>query len=370
MSRVDIAHISSAHPWTDNRVHLREAAGLAAAGWRVLLVAVESDLDVPETGVQLRTVPRRRRLQRVVMSSAQALWIGWRSGATVLHLHDPELVWGIPVLRLLGRRVVFDAHEDLPNQVRTKAYLGRIGTALARVLASVVVRVAGTADRVVAATETIGDRFDERKTVLVRNFPRLRDDDEQAHDREPAVAFVGALDVARGAEVLADAVLHSSFPEGWRLRLAGPIRPAALVDGFDQGVERGRVELHGQVSPGAARDLLASSSIGVVTLLPTPAHLDCLPTKLFENMAAGLAIVASDFPLWRRMLRGYDCVTFVDPTDPAAVARAIADYAGDHGLLARHGAAAAAAARETFRWDREERALVEMYRTLIGDPAR
>ncbi|KTR40485.1 hypothetical protein NS263_07730 [Curtobacterium oceanosedimentum] len=367
---MDIAHISSAHPWTDNRVHLREAAGLAAAGWRVLLVAVESDLDVPDTGVQVRTVPRRRRSARVLLSSAQALWLGWRSGARVMHLHDPELVWGIPLLRLLGRRVVFDAHEDLPNQVRTKAYLGRVGTALARVLARVVVHVSGTADRVVAATETIGDRFDGRKTVLVRNFPRLREDDEQAHDRQPTIAFVGALDVGRGAEVLAQAVVHPSFPEGWRLRLAGPIRPAALVDRFDRGVERGRVELHGQVSPGAARDLLASSSIGVVTLLPTSAHLDCLPTKLFENMAAGLAIVASDFPLWRRMLCGYDCVTFVDPTDPAAVARAIADYATDPELLARHGAAAAAAAREQFRWDHEERVLVEMYRTLLGDPAR
>lgn len=367
MNRFDIAHVSSAHPWTDNRVHLREAAGLQAAGWRVFLVAVESDITVPPTGVTVRTIGRRSRIRRVLLGSAEAAWLGYRSGARVLHLHDPELAWTVPILRALGRRVVFDAHEDLPNQVRDKAYLGATGRSIARFAAGIVVAVVGRADRVVVATETIADRFDARRTVLVRNFPRLRVEDEVDGPRDPAVAFVGALDVNRGARVLADVVRSEHFPHGWRLRIAGVTRPASLLDGFSDGVAAGRVELHGLVAPARARDLLASASIGVVTLLPTPSHLDCLPTKLFENMAAGLAIVASDFPLWRRLLAGHDCVTFVDPADPKAIATAINSYAADSELLARHSAAAARAARTEFNWDAEERALVSMYRELLGD---
>jgi glycosyltransferase involved in cell wall biosynthesis len=370
VTRFDIAHVSSAHPWTDNRVHLREAAGLVNAGWRVFLVAVESDLAVPDTGVVVHTIRRRRRMTRVLLGSVEAVWAGYRSGAAVLHLHDPELVWAVPLLRVLGRRVVFDAHEDLPNQVLNKSYLGRSGRLVAKVAAHAVVWFARRADRIVAATETIADRFPPRKTVLVRNFPRIRAEDDIVTVRDPAVAFVGALDVDRGARTLARAVLDPAFPEGWFLRLAGPVRPAALLEGFREGVDRGRVELHGRVSPGDARDLLARSSIGVVTLLPTPAHLDCLPTKLFENMAAGLALVVSDFPLWRRLLRGYDCVTFVDPSDPAAIARAIAAYASDPDRLSAHSEVAARAAREEFHWDAEEAVLVDMYRGLLEDRHR
>jgi hypothetical protein len=159
----DIVHVSSAHPWTDNRVHLREAAGAAAAGYSVRLIAVESDVTTRETGVEVVTIPRRRRRARMTFGSAQAVGLAVRSRARVCHLHDPELVWAVPLLRVLGRRVVFDAHEDLPDQVASKAYVSRRTARPARALARLVVRLVSTADRVVAATETIADASSARR---------------------------------------------------------------------------------------------------------------------------------------------------------------------------------------------------------------
>jgi glycosyltransferase involved in cell wall biosynthesis len=94
-----------------------------------------------------------------------------------------------------------------------------------------------------------------------------------------------------------------------------------------------------------------------------------LPTKLCEYMAAGLAVVVSDFPLWRHLLGDHDCATFVDSADADAVAAAVARYAADPELLDRHGRNGRRAAREHFSWDGEEETLVELYRGLIG-PAR
>ncbi|XNN88537.1 hypothetical protein ACL00T_02455 [Curtobacterium flaccumfaciens] len=87
----DIVHVSSAHPWVDNRVHLREARAAADAGYRVRLIAVESDLDAPPTSVEVVRIPRRSRVRRMVVSTTQALTLALRSRARVVHLHDPEL---------------------------------------------------------------------------------------------------------------------------------------------------------------------------------------------------------------------------------------------------------------------------------------
>lgn len=369
----DIVHVSSVHPWTDNRVHLREAAGAAGAGYRVRLIATESDVTTEPTAVDVVTIPCRRRAARMVLSSVQVVGLAVASRARVVHLHDPELAWAVPVMKLLGRDVVFDAHEDLVDQVTTKPYLHPLAVPVVRRVARLVVALEATATRVVAATETIASSYPADRTVVVRNFPRLRVAEHAARplgDRSPSVVYVGALNADRGAAVISALTRSPEFPAGWRLDLAGhvssPERRDLTMRPRSDGLP---LVFHGRLAPEATRDLLLDARIGVVAFRDTDAHLNSLPTKLFEYMAAGLAVVVSDFPLWRHLLGDHDCATFVDSADGDAVAAAVARYAADPELLDRHGRNGRRAAREHFSWDGEEETLVELYRGLIG-PAR
>ena len=180
-----VVHISSAHPWTDNRIHLREAASLAEAGYSVGLIAVESTVRVPKTAVHVTTIRRRKRLARVFVSTAEVLIRAIRSRATLVHLHDPELIPAIPVLRALGRRVIYDAHEDLPSQILDKGYLPPRARSAIASASKLLIAIASTADGIVAATETIAERFPASKTKVVKNYPRLRkeDADSMSFDR-------------------------------------------------------------------------------------------------------------------------------------------------------------------------------------------
>ncbi len=101
-------------------------------------------------------------------------------------------------------------------------------------------------------------------------------------------------------------------------------------------------------------------------MLPTPAHNGSIPTKLLEYMAAGLAVIATDIPTWRRLLEGVDCVTWVPAADPDAIVEAMRRYADDPELLTRHATAAARAARLAFHWELEERTLLAVYQGLFG----
>jgi hypothetical protein len=162
----------------------------------------------------------------MVLSSVQVVGLAVASRARVVHLHDPELAWAVPVMKLLGRDVVFDAHEDLVDQVTTKPYLHPLAVPVVRRVARLVVALEATATRVVAATETIASSYPADRTVVVRNFPRLRVAEHAARplgDRSPSVVYVGALNADRGAAVISALTRSPEFPAGWRLDLAGHV---------------------------------------------------------------------------------------------------------------------------------------------------
>jgi glycosyltransferase involved in cell wall biosynthesis len=361
-----VAHVSSAHPWTDNRVHMREAASTASRH-ATLLIAVDSPTTVPETGVTVVTIPRRPRVRRVFISTAQAVLLAVASGARVVHLHDPELIWSVPVLRALGRAVIFDAHEDLPDQFRNRHYLSPRVHGATRVLAHAVIAVASLSNHVIAATSHTGSRYPARKTSVVHNFPRLRSAERDLpplSTRPLRATYIGAISENRGSETMRATVDDPDFPTGWQLHLAGPFYPARLASSFVGVEESGRAIVHGLLSPESARDLLLESRIGLVVLQPTDAYRHALATKMFEYLAAGIPVIASDFPMWVDLLESLDCATFIPPNDPSALARAVRRYADDPALLERQGTNARRAAVEVFNWTTEEKTLLGVYDRL------
>jgi glycosyltransferase involved in cell wall biosynthesis len=104
-----------------------------------------------------------------------------------------------------------------------------------------------------------------------------------------------------------------------------------------------------------------------VTLHPIRTYLDSLPVKMFEYMAAGIPVIASDFPLWREIVVGHKCGICVDPMDPRAIACAI-DYLVAHPDVAREmGENGRRAARERYNWGHEEKRLLDFYGTLLAN---
>lgn len=359
-----VVHVSSAHRWTDNRIHFREATSIAEAGYDVHLVAVEHDLCVRSTPVTVRRLPHRGRMARVTIGSAHAVLVALRTGAEIFHLHDPELVWAIPILKALGRTVIYDAHEDLPAQTLNKHYLPRRARPLVAWLAHAAVRIASSSHHVIAATESIARTFPEQKVSVVHNYPRT---DVKPHDPKPITSrpnrlvYVGAISQERGVGILLDTMIQPEFPTGWEVALAGEASPASLLADMRKRPCWARVDYRGFVPPDQAQLLMEQSRLGILLLQRNKAYLESLPTKLFEYFAAGIPVIASDFPLWRPIILEHDCGTLVDETDPSAVARAIASYAQDSEKLTRQGLNARALAMQSHNWTAEALVLMNAY---------
>jgi hypothetical protein len=304
----------------------------------------------------------------MLVSPWRVMMVGASLGARIYHLHDPELIPVGLVLKLLGKRVVYDVHENLPKQVLGKRWLPRWLRPLAARMATLIERVADSSfDAIVVANETSLARFRNPRTTLVRNYADVREfartGAETAYrERQPLIAYVGAISRERGLLQMVDAMAMVQHPDA-RLVLAGPM-PGDLNDVGAQRPGWDRVVAAGWHSRTAVQDLLAQSRIGIAVLHPLPNYLDNYPSKLFEYMASGIPSIVSDFPLWREVIEEADCGVVVDPLDPPSIAAAIDELLADPGGAEAAGQRGRMAVHETLNWAVEGEKLVQLYSQL------
>ena len=107
---------------------------------------------------------------------------------------------------------------------------------------------------------------------------------------------------------------------GARLRLGGRISEPGLEAELRALPGWRHVDYLGWLDRSAVRSVLGEARVGLVTLQPVRNYSDGQPVKLFEYMAAGVPVVASDFSQWRRFVDDAGTGVMVDPADPAAIA--------------------------------------------------
>jgi glycosyltransferase involved in cell wall biosynthesis len=171
--------------------------------------------------------------------------------------------------------------------------------------------------------------------------------------RRPVVAYAGHLYPWKGVDVLLEALAGVTEADG--LIVGGHEREPDLARtriAAEQLGIAGRVTFTGRVDPPEVQALLAEAA---VLVLPNPesaiSSRFTSPLKLFEYMAAGRPIVASDLPAIREVLTPDVHALLVAPGSAAALAAGIRRLLSDPVLGAQLGAAAAIAALD-YTWDR------------------
>ena len=360
-----VVHMTSVHPADDNRIAYKECRALAEHGHEVILIASRGETpQVP--GVQVRRVPTpRSRLQRILRTVPGVLREALRADADLYHFHDPELLPVGLILKARGKRVVYDAHEDVPKQVRAKPYLAPSMRRFLPPLVNLVEQgMARALDGVVTATERVAEKFGRPRALAVHNFPRLGEfpaDPPAYETRAPHMAYVGALDRPRGLDEMVSVarIVHDERPDA-RLIIAGRTSTTVARElEAEPAIDFRGFQTRQQVS-----EILQTIQIGLCILHPTPAYVEAIPTKVFEYMAAGNVTVCSDFPYWRELFE--DAAIYVDPSRPDAIARAVLDLLDRPDRAAEIAATGQARARSQYNWDAEATKLVKFYEDRLA----
>lgn len=362
------AHLTSVHPRTDARIFLKMCRCLASAGHDITLVVADGLGDEKKDGVRIVDAGKPRgRLDRMLGATRRVLKHALALDADIYHLHDPELLPAGLALKRRGKCVIFDAHEDLPRQVLSKAYLHPAARRSVSVAVGAFERFAcSRLDAVVAATPAIRAKFSGMgiSAVDIKNFPMLGelDADVAWESKAKEVCYVGGIFASRGIrEIVAAIGLTRS---GTRLRLAGNFIERDVRVEVEAMPGWARVEDLGYLSRLGIKAVLARSMVGLVTLHPTPAYIESLPVKMFEYMSAGLPVIASNFPLWRDVIEGNDCGLCVDPLAPQEIANAIDHLVENPEMARRMGENGRRAVHERYNWNIEKEKLLALYANL------
>jgi glycosyltransferase involved in cell wall biosynthesis len=298
----------------------------------------------------------------------------------ILHAHDSDALFA--VARVAGRRgipFVYDAHElwlGQENRGRSALYHALFKAYYWWVQRRLVPRAAA----VLTVSEPIRDRLASMYHVpvsLVPNYPELEDAPptprpirtllaEPIADA-PIVLYLGGVQPGRGLEELVSAL--PEVPAAVLVCLGVSDPPGSLVALAE---ERGVADRLRLVPPVPSEEVVgwaASATVGVALATPiSENNRFSMPNKLFQCMAAGIPVLANDFPHVRAIVEDAGAGLCVDSTDPQAIAAALRTLLAEPATAAEMGRRGAAAIRDRYHWGVSERALLEAYARITASP--
>lgn len=351
-----VAHLTSVHGPFDTRIFHKQCQSLASAGYETHLV-VSGDIGDTVNGVHLHGVARGgSRASRMLMTVRRVYQAALEVDAAIYHLHDPELIPAGLALKRRGKVVIFDSHEDYPADIRSKPWIPLYlrGT-VSRVFSRFERYAYPKLDAIVVVHEELARRVSrlQPNTVIVHNFPIVDDDFSPKTERLKKFVWLGMLSPIRGSAQI-DAALEIS--DDAVLDVIGPAGKSQF--------RSSKIQLLGSFPQRTAMEMAAQYLAGLVTYLPEPNHVDALPNKLFEYMALGLPVIASDFPKWRRIVEDADCGLLVDPTSPASIAKAMQWMYQNPAKALAMGLRGREAVLKKYSWTSEEKVLLKLYKEL------
>lgn len=364
-----ICHISTAHSAYDTRIFYKECRSLASHGYDVNLI-VTSDKDEVKEGVNIIHLPLKNdRFYRFFKKRKLALKKAINLDADIYHFHDPELMPVGIKLKKLGKKVIYDAHEDVSEQILTKEWLKNdfFRKLISKCFKIYEKRAVKYFDNVITVTSQIAEKFPKEKVGLVRNCPVLSEIDsiEPANEiidynNKTIVIYAGGLTKIRGIkEIIKSVEILDGKVELW---LLGKWESGAYEKECMNEHGWKFVRYFGSIPQNKVYSYMKIANIGIVNFWPEKNHITALPNKPFEYMACSLPMVMSNFDYWQEVFK--DCFVGANPLDPKDIAQKINVLIEDKEKAKTLGMNGRKLVRNKYSWESEQESLFEIYSNL------
>lgn len=310
-----VCHLTSVHPRTDTRIFLKQCRSLAEHGYDVTLVVADGRGDqnvegvrIVDAGILPGRINRMTRTTQQILKKAAAL------NADLYHLHDPEL---IPIglkLKRLGKKVIFDIHEDTRQQILQKEYVPfAVRVLLSHIYALYEDYACTKFSALITPQKKMTLYYSNlNKTITVENFVDLSIYQRRTPDfHYPVLLHVGSLSADRGLFNMVNAAKNivgqfEFYVAGMNNKDTASLSPLTYLGYLDQN----------QIV-----DVYRKSNIGIILFNNVGQYYMAGSTKCFEYMANSMPVIMPDFGEWIDFNREHQCGINVD----VKIGKAIAD---------------------------------------------
>jgi glycosyltransferase involved in cell wall biosynthesis len=237
-----------------------------------------------------------------------------------------------------------------------------------------------SADHVITVSESIAKELKKRYSVkqpsVILNTPshHVAERTLSLHDElgipqnYKIVLYVGNVTFNRGLEELIQSIAyldHCVFVLMGRITndlYYQKLKKIAQHMGVDN-----KVYYFGPVHSEDVTEYASSAHVGAASIKKVClSYYYCLPNKLFEYMAAGLPVVASNFPELKKVIEGHEMGKTFNPDVPEEIAQAINHVISDKDRYDEMKTNALRAAK-IFNWENESKKLLEIYKGLENE---
>ena len=266
--------------------------------------------------------------------------------------------------RVRGKKVFFDAHEMFPEVPELTAR-PRIKRIWERIERCVVPRVDGA----VTVCRSIADIYRDKYGVemgVVRNVPKQRLLQQPCPSEPPTILYQGAVNIGRGIDQIIDAM---EFLPEMRFVVAGDGDEYEKMRAYAASKPWGeRIEFLGRLTPEELHRLTPTATIGACLLDNMGLnYYYSLPNRIGDFVAAGVPLLATDFPEIRRVIASYGVGTLVGEERGEALAelirKAVADW---HMLSVDERQRRMEAASRDLSWENDKKVLIEAVDKLMN----
>ena len=370
-----IVHITSVHPLFDRRIFYKQAVSLRKANHKVhMIVASNQHQSGVVDGVHIHVVRKtKNRITRVFINGFRVFAKALSINANVFHFHDPELILWFLILKVFGKKVVMDVHENYPAQFQGKKWiLPPFRQILSYIILSLEKIAAKSFDGIIAVDAALAERFcnySSNPVITANNFPRINQAISSYNItlekyKANRILFIGGLNNARCAKEFIMALENVNNIE-YEVLIGGNENNQDMLSLLSDRKGWKHAKFIGSVPIEEIDALMLSSSISINLYSNIPNHKGNRSNRLFEAMAAGLPVIVSNFGEVKDFVCELQCGFAVDPANPIEISKAITtlllnpEYAMELGLNGRK------AILKKYRWASEFNKIENLYKQIV-----
>jgi len=370
--KTKICHVSSVHLSFDTRIFYRYCKTLAAL-YDVTLIACHPR-DETVAGIKIKAYPRyKNRFFRVFFSWLLLLPKSLKVQAKIYHLHDPELIPLGLVLCLLGKKVIYDIHENIAEDIFDKDWIKN--KQFWHKAYSLFEKPALRLFQIILAEDSYLSRYKsyQKNIEVVHNYCDIAFFDhykiEENRDTQH-LFYIGVLFENRGIlQILEAMYLLKQRGKTFCFHCVGelytPLAEAISNLPFYAAI-REQVIFYGRKNLEDGYDISRKCGIGLCIIHPMCNSIESYPTKLFEYMAIGLPSITSHFPLYKSVVEENECGLTVNPLDASALADSIEKMSLEQAQYHKMVVNGFKTVFDKYNWANERQKVLDIYHKLLS----
>ena len=364
-----ITHLTSVHARYDTRIFLKECTSIAKiSNFQVNLIVADNNGDEFKNDINIYDVGKsNNRISRIFKTTSKVYEKAVSLDSDIYHFHDPEL---IPIglrLKNLGKKVIYDIHENTDLQILEKEWILYAFRKSLSILYKKYENYACTKfDYLFVPQLAMYDKYSIfTKTEVIANFPtNVTIDSSKKELSKYKLLYAGSVGESRGLfnmlNLLAELIkLNPSYS----LTIAGNIN-ATLLTKAKQHISWENVNYLGFISQDELKIVYKEHTIGLIMFNNVGQYYMAYALKLFEYMLNGLTVVMPDFGDWITFNNVNNVGYNIDVKNSVLSAKDIDKTSLE--ILEENAIHNQKLVIEKFTWKNEEEKLVKIYKELLN----